>query len=594
MVNGKKWSVVWAVLCVGLLMPRRTEGAVVFVDANLTTGANNGASWADAFRGRLGLAAAIASVPSGSESEVWIANGLYAPTAAGGDRELSFQMKSGVVLLGGFAGGEASVVERDPAANPAILSGDLNSNDGPDLSGRADNARHVVRAVNVDATALIDGFVITNGGSNDDFPQIVSTGAGLLVEGGAPTIVGCTFQNGYARYEGGGAALLGASTARVEGCLFIGNRADWRGAGLFVGTGGTPSIRSCEFRSNRGGRGIGVYARSAAPVVEDCLFFENLGDIGSIAGAGFYDESGTSIVRRCDFIRNATLGGGGGVYLEGSQAYITQCRFFGNIGSFDVGDAAFVDGGSPTFVSCLMRGIAPGTPTLRPDASGCIVHVNQLVGPASPTFINCTLAGNGRGIFNGPAIAAVLVQNDCVATFRNCIFWDNTSGFGNGEDASIHLNQNGIAVLDRCSVQMWTGTLPGVASGEFDPSFIDPLGADGVKGTSDDDLRLGAGSLCIDRGSNLVLPPDETLDALGQPRIRNDHATADTGVGGPPTVDLGALEFQPPPCNGDANNDGVVDFGDVTLVLANWGDPFGFGDITITLAAWGNACGGSR
>lgn len=590
MTYGRRCGAVWAVLCFGLLVHRGASGAVVFVDANLTTGANNGASWGDAFRGRLGLAAAIESVSPGSGCEIWVADGLYAPAAAGGDREQSFQMKSGVSLLGGFAGEEASAAERDPVANPTILTGDLNGNDGPNLSDRADNSRHVVRAVSVDSAALLDGFVITSGGSNDDFSQIVSTGGGLLAEGGSPSIVGCTFQNCYARHEGGAVALLGASAARVENCLFASNRSDWLGGGLFVGAGGTPLVRSCEFRSNRGGRGVGAYARSAAPVFEDCLFIENLGDIGSIAGAGFYDEEGASIVRRCDFIRNATLGGGGGVYLEGGQAYITQCRFIGNVGSFDVGDAAFVDGGSPTFVSCLMRGVSVNTPTILPNASGCIVHVNQLVGPASPMFINCTLAGNGRGIFNGPAIAAVLVQNDCVATFRNCILWDNTSGFGNEEEASIHLNLNGIAVLDRCSVQGWTGMLPGIGSGAFDPLFPNANGPDGVPGTDDDDVSIGPGSACVDRGSNLSLPAGEALDALGQPRFRNDHATVDTGVGGPPVVDLGAIELQPPPCPGDANDDGVVDFGDITHILAQWGSLFGFADITQTLAAWGDVC----
>ena len=35
--------------------------ATLYVDANLTTGANNGTSWADAFQGRLGVKAAMAA-----------------------------------------------------------------------------------------------------------------------------------------------------------------------------------------------------------------------------------------------------------------------------------------------------------------------------------------------------------------------------------------------------------------------------------------------------------------------------------------------------------------------------------------------------
>lgn len=96
--------------------------------------------------------------------------------------------------------------------------------------------------------------------------------------------------------------------------------------------------------------------------------------------------------------------------------------------------------------------------------------------------------------------------------------------------------------------------------------------------------------MCIDSGSNPAVPMGETLDAHGQPRFRNDHATVDTGVGTAPIVDRGALEFQPPPCVGDVNDDGAVDFGDITHILANWGTPFDFADVTVVLAAWGGAC----
>ncbi len=57
----------------------------------------------------------------------------------------------------------------------------------------------------------------------------------------------------------------------------------------------------------------------------------------------------------------------------------------------------------------------------------------------------------------------------------------------------------------------------------------------------------------------------------------------------------------PPPCPGDANGDGVVDFSDATSVLANWGGPgpagdadhdgdVDFADITGVLANFGVPC----
>lgn len=126
----------------------------------------------------------------------------------------------------------------------------------------------------------------------------------------------------------------------------------------------------------------------------------------------------------------------------------------------------------------------------------------------------------------------------------------------------------------------------------MDPLFVDADGADGVLGTPDDDIRLGGGSACIDSGTNAALPGDQVLDAIAQPRFRNDHSIADTGSGAAPIVDRGAIEFQPPPCIGDTNDDGVVNFADITFVLGQWGSPFGFSSITEVLAQWGSDCGG--
>lgn len=80
-------------------------------------------------------------------------------------------------------------------------------------------------------------------------------------------------------------------------------------------------------------------------------------------------------------------------------------------------------------------------------------------------------------------------------------------------------------------------------------------------------------------------------DALGN--TGSDASGADLFINAPP-----------PPCIGDADASGAVDFGDITSILANYGAtgaPFitgdadgsgvvDFGDITAVLANWGNAC----
>src|SRR5262245_14487683 len=61
--------------CAGMADPI----APIHVDANLRTGAADGTSWADAFRGPLALRDALASIAPGRTAEMWITDGTYVP-----------------------------------------------------------------------------------------------------------------------------------------------------------------------------------------------------------------------------------------------------------------------------------------------------------------------------------------------------------------------------------------------------------------------------------------------------------------------------------------------------------------------------------
>ncbi len=78
----------------GLTLP-----ASFYVDAN-ATGANDGTSWTDAYTD---LQSALSAASSGYE--IWVAAGTYRPTT-GADRTMSFVMRPGVAIYGGFAGTE--------------------------------------------------------------------------------------------------------------------------------------------------------------------------------------------------------------------------------------------------------------------------------------------------------------------------------------------------------------------------------------------------------------------------------------------------------------------------------------------------------
>ena len=84
---------------------------------------------------------------------------------------------------------------------------------------------------------------------------------------------------------------------------------------------------------------------------------------------------------------------------------------------------------------------------------------------------------------------------------------------------------------------------------------VRPVGADGVTGTLDDNLRLQPDSPAIDAGDNSAVPADtldldgdgnttEPLpyDLAGNPRFI-EHPRPDSGSGTPPLVDMGAYEM---------------------------------------------------
>lgn len=67
-------------------------------------------------------------------------------------------MKNGVSIYGGFAGTENILSQRDWNSNSTILSGDIGT-----INNITDNSNHVVSNLNLDNTAVLDGFVVRDG-----------------------------------------------------------------------------------------------------------------------------------------------------------------------------------------------------------------------------------------------------------------------------------------------------------------------------------------------------------------------------------------------------------------------------------------------
>jgi hypothetical protein len=98
-------------------------GQIVYVNQNAPANSlRNGTSWAHAYTD---LTAAIhAAQPSTNNPvEIWVAKGTYMPTN-GIDRSASFNLKSNMRVLGGFAGAETNDTQR-LFIHRTVLSGDI-------------------------------------------------------------------------------------------------------------------------------------------------------------------------------------------------------------------------------------------------------------------------------------------------------------------------------------------------------------------------------------------------------------------------------------------------------------------------------------
>ncbi len=146
----------------------------LFVDVN-ATGNNDGSSWQDAFT-------SLTNVLNTNLNnlEIWLKDGTYIPTTINTDpRKATFNLPNGVKIYGGFNGTETDKSQRNPSANPTILSGDLNGNDNSNITNtettRQDNAYHVVSIRGNASNIIVDGITISGGNANGGQ---LTTGAG--------------------------------------------------------------------------------------------------------------------------------------------------------------------------------------------------------------------------------------------------------------------------------------------------------------------------------------------------------------------------------------------------------------------------------
>lgn len=268
-------------LCLGFLaesfVPANAQTTIRYVDRD-AVGANDGSSWANAFTD---LQAALAAASNGDE--IWVAAGVYAPTTTG-DRTVSFAMKNGVGIYGGFAGTETLRSQRNWTSNVTTLSGDIGT-----AGDAADNSYHIFNNTELNATAVLDGFIISGANSsNASYPD--NMGGGMVNNYSSPTLANLVFSGNSA--NNGGGMYNNISSPSLTNIIFTGNHSITWGGGILNNQSGL-ILTNVVFIGNSGHIGGGMYNNNSQPTLTNVTF---TGNNATNHGGGMVNSSSNTII----------------------------------------------------------------------------------------------------------------------------------------------------------------------------------------------------------------------------------------------------------------------------------------------------------
>jgi predicted outer membrane repeat protein len=502
---------------------------VIYVNI-AATGLNNGTSWTNAYTD---FQAGVNAAASGQS--VWVAKGTYQPYNDGD----YYSMKSGVAIYGGFAGGETALTARNFLTNITTLKG---------------NDMSVIYNNGINSSAVLDGFTITGG--------IHTAGGGMYNNNSSPTINNVIFIKNVATTAGlgsagfGGGMYNGQSSPIITNVQFIQNTADdvaGGGGGIYNANTSSPRITNTQFTQNSangyGGQGGGMFnnGNSSSPIISNTQFTQNTANGTNGKGGGMYTAGSLSLsISNVQFTQNTATGaggeGGGMFNFSGyTSSIISNVKFIANTANLKGGGFCDSTGGltcnnitfykdSVTSINGVGGGMVEwGTYSIINNAvfldnysgsegggiyisTGCADRVDNA------TFLGNLAVVKGNSIFNGGS-----------AGFYSCLIW------GNGAGTDPYNNATGIPTYTYayCYAPITLAGNHSVIS-TTDPflNSANPLGADGILGTSDDGLQIATSSAAFNAGINSA--NTNATDIAGNSRIKYV------------TIDMGAYENQGP------------------------------------------------
>jgi hypothetical protein len=286
-------------------------------------------------QGRLNVAAALKSVPTGTAGKVL--NTRDDPTKAASfytsiQAAIDAANDGDTLIASGNPTTKTLFLEQIDFKGKAITlrSGNVlkpsDPNVYPDTTlilGLAKQGSIVTFANGEGRNTVLKGFTIGWG--------VAEYGAGIRCQDASPTISHCVITDNQARYYGGGIDCLGGAPL-ITNCVIANN---WAFGASGIGAGinlenATPEITDCIIRNNLSmsvGGGIACY--QAAPTIFNCFITNN----SAVSGSGQFDlEDSSPTITSCTIVcDDSNAAKDGGIWAFGnSNPVITNCILWGN------------------------------------------------------------------------------------------------------------------------------------------------------------------------------------------------------------------------------------------------------------------------